>query len=151
MPIVATQAMLTTRMDSDVTRCQITVAPDSQQDSAKLKVRRATMVSMTETPEHTTEPTAAEAPSRSDRPDRRSGVLRLGALVAILAGSVFIIAVVFWRGFILGSGGGDEGGDHHGDGGGGSSQEKDGSRQENGMTHYGLSIERTVPPAGFAG
>jgi hypothetical protein len=55
-------------------------------------------------------------------------------LVVILAGIVFIIAVIFWSGFMLGA----HGGSHHGHEGGG-------SRHENGMMHYGLPMERTAP------
>jgi hypothetical protein len=106
---------------------------------------------MTETPEHPSETTAtAEPPSRWDKSHRRGGPFRLAAFVGLLAAIVFIIAVIFWSGFVLGSEGGDEGGDHHGDGGGGSSQEKgdspqdNGSPQNNGMTHYGQPMGQTV-------
>ena len=98
---------------------------------------------MTETTEHPNEPTtpapdsrAAEPPSRWDRSHRHGRIYRLAALVVILAGIVFIIAVIFWSGFMLGA----HGGGHHGHEGGG-------SRQEKAMMHYGLPMERTVPSA----
>jgi hypothetical protein len=116
---------------------------------------------MTETtpgqPSETT--AAAEPPARSDgrwdKSHRRGGrPFRLAALVVTLAAVVFIIAVIFWSGFILGAsegGEGGEGGHHHGDGERGSSQESGGSEQNNGMTPYGVVIEQTVPSAAFAG
>jgi hypothetical protein len=110
---------------------------------------------MTETPEHPSETTTAtETPSRRDgRFDKSYGrggrPFRLAAFVITLAGIVFIIAVIFWSGFVLGAEGGDGGGHHHEDRGGGSSQEEGGSRH-NGMTHYGVSMEPTGPSAGFA-
>jgi hypothetical protein len=101
---------------------------------------------MTETPESRSEPiAAAEPPSRGDRqwdkPHRRSGVFRLAAFFVMLAAVVFIIAVIFWSGFILGA----HGGGHHGGEGGG-------SRQERGMMHHGVPMERSVPSVStFAG
>jgi hypothetical protein len=91
---------------------------------------------MTETPERPNEPTtkAAEPPSRWDNSHRPGRIYRLAAFVVVLAGIVFILAVIFWSGFLLGA----SAGGHHGDGGGG-------SRHENGMVHHGLSMERTVP------
>jgi hypothetical protein len=114
------------------------------------------MVVMTETtPEQPSETTAAAEPparwdGRWDKSRRRGGrPFRLAAIVVTLAGIVFIIAVIFWSGFILGA---CEGGHHHGHGGGGSSQEeRDGSKRDDGMTSYGLVIEQTVPSTGFAG
>ena len=106
---------------------------------------------MTETPEHPSETTAtAEPPARWDKSHRRGGPFRLAVFVVMLAAIVFIIAVIFWSGFMLGSEGGDEGGDHHGDGGGGSSQEMGGSPQENGLIHYGLPMEQTAPSVSAA-
>jgi hypothetical protein len=110
---------------------------------------------MTETtPEQPSETPAAAVPpqgnGRWDKSYRRGGrPFRLAALVVTLAGIVFIIAVIFWSGFILGA---CEGGHHHRDGGGGSGQEERGdSKRDNGMTPYGVVvIERTVPSAGFA-
>ncbi|HZA11136.1 hypothetical protein [Mycobacterium sp.] len=81
---------------------------------------------MTETPEHQTEPTSvATAPPRAERPvydrpvDRPSRLTLIALWVAIVAGVVFIIAVIFFSGFALGrhSGGGG-GGFHHRHGGG---------------------------------
>jgi hypothetical protein len=114
------------------------------------------MVVMTETtpedPSVTTD--AAEPPRRDGRWDKyhRRGArpFRLAAFVITLAGIVFIIAVIFWSGFVLGAREGGEGGHHHGHGGGGSSEERDGSRRDNGMPGYGVVIEQTVPSAGFA-
>ena len=124
--------------------------------SAKVKVRRVTMVVMTETtPEQPSETTAAAVPPQSDgrwdKSHRRGGrPFRLAAIVVTLAGIVFIIAVIFWSGFILGAGEGGEGGHHHGRGEGGSGQEDGGSERHNGMTPYGVVIEKSVPSAGFA-
>jgi hypothetical protein len=116
------------------------------------------MVVMTEvTPEQPSEtPAAAEPPARGDgrwdKSHRRGGrPFRLAAFVVTLAGIVFIIAVIFWSGFILGAGEGDEGGHHDGHGEGGSGQESGGSERHNGMTPYGVVIEQSVPSAGFAG
>jgi hypothetical protein len=115
------------------------------------------MVVMTETtPEQPSETTAAAEPparcdGRWDKSHRRGGrPFRLAALVVTLAGVVFIIAVIFWSGFILGACEGGEGGHHHGDGERGSSQESGGSEKHNGMTPYSV-IEQTVPSAAFAG
>jgi hypothetical protein len=117
------------------------------------------MVVMTETPpEQPNEATAAAIPpqehGRWDKSHRRRGrPFRLAALVVTLAGIVFIIAVIFWSGFILGACEGGEGGHHHREGGGGSGQgEKRGdSKRDNGMTPYGVVvIEQTVPSAGVA-
>jgi hypothetical protein len=73
---------------------------------------------MTESPEPRTEPTAAGTappPYRRDAPDegpyRRNRLNAVLALVGIIAGTVFIIAVVFFSGFILGAHAG--GGHHH--------------------------------------
>lgn len=122
------------------------------------------MVVMTETtPEQPPETTAAaEPPARGDggwdKSHRRGGrPFRLAALVVALAGIVFIIAVIFWSGFILGACEGGEGSHHHGHGEGGSGQEgssqeeRDGSKRDNGMTPYGVVIGQSVPSAGFAG
>jgi hypothetical protein len=112
------------------------------------------MVVMTETtPEQPSETTATgETPVRRDgrwdKSHRRGGrPFRIAALVVALAGVVFIIAVIFWSGFILGASEGGEGGHHHGDGEQGSSQESGGSEQHNGMAPYGVVIEHTVPSA----
>ena len=90
---------------------------------------------------------------RCDKSHRRGGrPFRLAALVVTLAGIVFIIAVIFWSGFILGACEGGGGSHHHRDGGGGWGQEERGdSKRDNGMTPYGVVvIEQTVPSAGFA-
>jgi hypothetical protein len=113
---------------------------------------------MTEaTPEQPSETTAAAEPparwdGRWDKSHRRGGrPFRLAAVVVALAGIVFIIAVIFWSGFILGACEGGGGGHHHRHGGGGSGQEERGdSKRDNGMTPYGVVIEQTVPSAGFA-
>jgi hypothetical protein len=107
------------------------------------------------TPEQPRETTAAaESPDRRwDKSHRRGGrPFRLAAFVVTLAGIVFIIAVIFWSGFILGACEGGEGGHHHRHGEGGSGQEERGdSKRDNGMTPYGVVIEQTVSSAGFAG
>ena len=115
------------------------------------------MVVMTEvTPEQPSEtPAAAEPPApadgRWDKSHRRGGrPFRLAAIVVTLAGIVFIIAVIFWSGFILGACEGGEGGHHHEHGESGSGQ-GGGSERHNGMKPYGVVIEQSVPSAGFAG
>ena len=107
------------------------------------------MVLMTEaTPDHPSEATATAPPSQSDerwnKSRRRGGPFRLAAVVGTLAGIVFIIAVIFWSGFILGACEGGGGGHHHGGG------EGD-SWHHNGMAHYGVVIEQTVPSAAVTG
>ena len=116
------------------------------------------MVVMSEaTPEQPSEMTATPEPpargdGRWDKSHRRGGrPFRLAALVVALAGIVFIIAVIFWSGFILGACEGGEGGHHHGHGEGGSGQESGGSERDNGMTPYAVVIEQSVPSASFAG
>jgi hypothetical protein len=115
------------------------------------------MAVMTDTtPEQPTEtPADAELPAPPDRrwnkSHRRGGrPFRLAAFVVTVAGVVFIVAVIFWSGFILGASERGEG-DHHGDGERGSSQESGGSEQDNGMTPHGVVIERVMPPAAFTG
>jgi hypothetical protein len=70
---------------------------------------------MTETPEHPAVPTTAAAqPRPTEAPSQRDGrIYRLAAFVVLLAGIVFIVAVIFWRGFALGACVGG----HHGHGG----------------------------------
>lgn len=116
------------------------------------------MVVMTETtpPEQPSETTAAAEPparwdGRWDKSHQRGGrPFRLAAFVVTIAGIVFIIAVIFWSGFILGACEGGEGGHHHGHGEGGSGQERGDSERHTGMTPYGVVIEQSVPSAGFA-
>ena len=108
------------------------------------------------TREQPSETTAAAVPpqggGRWDKSHRRGGrPFRLAALVVTLAGIVFIIAVIFWSGFILGACEGGEGGHHRGHGEGGSGQERGDTERHNGMTPYGVVIEQTIPSAGFAG
>jgi hypothetical protein len=90
---------------------------------------------MSETPTYETEPTTSPvtttpAPATSDErpayvePARKPNRLfQVAAWVAIVAGSVFIVAVIFFTGFALGahSGGGHHGGHH---------------RQDMGMMHH---------------
>jgi hypothetical protein len=106
--------------------------------SAKPKVSRVTIVAMTgTTPEPPIDTTATGEPTarwdgRWDKSHRRGGrPFRLAAFVVTLAGVVFIIAVIFWSGFILGA---CEGG-------------KGGHQRHNGMTPYGVVSEQTVPPS----
>lgn len=56
--------------------------------------------------------------SRRERFRRHGGIFRLAAFVVTLAGIVFIVAVIFWSGFVLGASNGHH---HHGghEGGGG--------------------------------
>lgn len=78
---------------------------------------------MTETPEPRTEPTAVDTapPGSAYRnapvagPYRHSRLNTVLAWVGIVAGIVFIVAVVFFSGFVLGrhAGGGHGGGHHH--------------------------------------
>jgi hypothetical protein len=114
------------------------------------------MVVMTEaTPKQPSETTAAADPpqggGRWDKSRRRGArPFRLAAIIVTLAGIVFIIAVIFWSGFILGACEGGEGSHHHRHGGGGSGQEERGdSKRDNGMAPY-VVIEQTLPSAGFA-
>ena len=75
---------------------------------------------MTE-PEFRTEPPIATGEQREvevhgrDHWRRRGRPFRLAAIVVTLAGIVFIVAVIFWSGFILGA---CSGGGHHGHRGG---------------------------------
>jgi hypothetical protein len=72
------------------------------------------------TPEHPSEATATVGPPpgwdrRWDTSYRRGGrPFRVAALVVTLAGVVFIIAVIFWSGFILGVAEGGHSSHHHG-------------------------------------
>ena len=102
------------------------------------------------TPDPSVTPDAA-VPPRWDRFQHRGGrPFRVAAVFVTLAAIVFIIAVIFWSGFILGACGGGGGGyHHHGYGGGGYGQERgDDSKRDNGMTPYGVVIEQTVPSVG---
>jgi hypothetical protein len=61
--------------------------------------------------------TAAETPSRWDRQwgnRRPGGIFRLAAFVVIVAGIVFIFAVVFWTGIFIGAHGGGHERHHEG-------------------------------------
>lgn len=77
------------------------------------------ITAMTETPEPRTEPTAATTEPRAveerprDRYDRRSRLSTVLAWVGIIAGVVFIVAVVFFSGFALGAHSGGHGGWQH--------------------------------------
>jgi hypothetical protein len=96
---------------------------------------------MTEnTPEHPSETTATTGtPSqwdrRWDKARRRGGPFRLAAIFVTLAAMVFIIAVIFWSGFILGAcvGGHHGGGEHH--------------HRHQGMMQSGLVIEQGSVPS----
>jgi hypothetical protein len=79
---------------------------------------------MTETPEHTTElttepvavePRTEDSLQRVRRRDRHPRIYRIAAAVVTLAATVFVIAVIFWSGFVLGA----HAGGHHGHHGGG--------------------------------
>jgi hypothetical protein len=98
---------------------------------------------MTETPDHPTAPTSVasappppESPSRLRTHDGRPSRLALVALwVAIVAGVVFTVAVIFFSGFALGrhSGGG---GFHH---------------KHSGGHEHGMMFHREGPPMGPMG
>ena len=57
-----------------------------------------------------TKPMAAEAVEHSHRDKFRhsGGINRLAALVAVIVGIVFIVAVIFWSGFVLGASAGHD-------------------------------------------
>ena len=58
---------------------------------------------MTETPESNAEPTTATGQPRYDNPyDRPSRLGQVAAWVVIVAGVVFVVAVIFFSGFFLG-------------------------------------------------
>jgi hypothetical protein len=107
------------------------------------------------TPEPPSEtPLTAEASQKQghwDKSHRRGGRgFRLAALVVTVAGIVFIVAVIFWSGFMLGAGEGGEGGHHHEGGERDSGQESGGSEKHNGMTPFGVVIEQGAPSVAFA-
>lgn len=64
---------------------------------------------MTETPESRTEPTAMV----TERPNRLN---QIAAWVGIVTGVVFIVAVIFFSGFVIGKHSGGQFGGRHGDG-----------------------------------
>jgi hypothetical protein len=65
---------------------------------------------MTETPEPRTEPTTVTpSPPRQDERKGPHWVFKLAAWVVIVAGIVFVFAVVFWTGLMIGA----HGGGHH--------------------------------------
>lgn len=78
------------------------------------------MSETTSTPEPATAPVATTtSPSQPDyveRRPRRSRLTAVAAWVGIVAGVVFIVAVIFFSGFILGAHGGGHRGGHHGGG-----------------------------------
>lgn len=74
---------------------------------------------MSETPENTTvRPSTATAPApvpTAEPPHKTPRVFQVAAWVAIVAGTVFIVAVIFFTGFVLGRHAGFHGGfPHHG-------------------------------------
>lgn len=72
---------------------------------------------MTEAVDTRREP-APDGPARWDERRRGHRIYKLAALVVIVAGIVFIFAVVFWTGLMIGAHGGGHGhhGGHHGGG-----------------------------------
>ena len=77
------------------------------------------MSESTSTPEPATTPvstTTSPEPAYVEREPRRSRLTAVAAWVGIVAGVVFIVAVVFFSGFILGSHSGGHRGGHHGGG-----------------------------------
>lgn len=96
------------------------------------------IVAMSETtssvPEPETGPVTTTTSPAYVEPERRSRLSTVAAWVGIVAGVVFIVAVVFFSGFILGAhSGGHRGGHHHG-----------GGNHQFGMIHRG-------PPPMFGG
>lgn len=98
---------------------------------------------MTE-PEFGTGPTAAFGERAAEGPERwrrRGRPFRFAAIIVALAGIVFIVAVIFWSGFILGAVGG--GGHHHGHEGHGSRNESMSSLFATEMPHgsrHGIGV-----------
>ena len=91
---------------------------------------------MTEPTEPGTEPTTSAVEPRAAEPPnrwhRRDGIFRVAALVVATAGIVFIGAVIFWTGLMLGG----ELGDHQGHEGRGD------SHQEAEMSHDSQPMEQ---------
>ena len=79
-----------------------------------------TMSESTSTPEPTTAPVATTTPPPQptyvEREPHRSRLTAVAAWVGIVAGVVFIVAVIFFSGFILGAHAGGHRGGHHGGG-----------------------------------
>ena len=74
---------------------------------------------MTQNPESRAEPTTVTGRSGgADRFDGRSRLTQVFAWVGIVAGVVFVVAVIFFSGFFLGWSSGDDYGWHRGYGGG---------------------------------
>ncbi len=73
-----------------------------------------TMTETSSTPEPATAPVATTALPQTyvEREPRRSGLTAVAAWVGIVAGIVFIVAVIFFSGFILGSHAGGHRGGH---------------------------------------
>jgi hypothetical protein len=91
------------------------------------------------------EPTnVAETPSRWGTPHRRNRIFTLAASVVIVAGIVFIFAVVFWTGLMIGAHGGghEHEGHHRGHEGRGSEQSE---MNEHGSPSAPASVTATTP------
>lgn len=101
-------------------------------------------------PVATAEPPTVAQPAVVDESRGHSRLTTVAAWVGIVAGVVFIVAVVFFSGFILGAHSGGRGGWHHGDG-----------DREFGIIHKGPppmfpmgprgDFERPFPPMGPGG
>jgi hypothetical protein len=73
------------------------------------------MPNMTQTPESRAEPTTVtEQPRHDDRSERPSRLAQALAWVGIIAGVVFVVAVIFFSGLVLGWSSGGHSGWHHG-------------------------------------
>ena len=75
---------------------------------------------MTEAPESRTEPTAVAAEHRRvqplPEPNRSNTLVQLAVWVGVIAGVVFVVAVIFFSGFVIGKHSGGEFGGGHGSG-----------------------------------
>jgi hypothetical protein len=72
------------------------------------------MQHMTQTPEPRTEPTTVVGqPPPDDRPGRPNRLNQALVWVGIVAGVVFVVALIFFSGFVLGKASGHDGGGHH--------------------------------------
>ena len=72
------------------------------------------MANMTQTPESRAASTVTGQPQDDDRSERPSRLAQAAAWISIIAGVVFVIAVIFFSGFFLGWSSGGHSGWHHG-------------------------------------
>ena len=78
----------------------------------------AKLLSMTQIPESSEPPVVAAQPSSSDQYGRPSRVDQIWSVVAIAAGALFIVSVIFFWGFFLGRATDGPNGGHRSSGGG---------------------------------